>query len=128
MMSKRVVIGAAVFGAAALGACEQAAEPPAPAMRLPEQVCKEAREGLAKLQSAGGFEYTDEGEATLGEAAWLPMSDSQKQGLAQALGIHAACMAKEPSRERTVVIRNEFGRALSTRVVETTADLSEIFK
>ncbi len=122
-------VTAALWAALSLSACQQQpAEEPQPAARLPEQVCKQAREGLDKLGGSGAFEYQAEGTATINESAWLAMGDSQRDGLARTLGIHAACSAAEPTRETEVIVRNEFGRVLVQRVIETSTDLSEILQ
>ncbi len=121
---KGAIISSAALAALALTACEEAPKPTGPVARLPAELCTQARESLEKISKAGIFEYNQEGEATIEEAAWLPMNGGQRDALGQALAFHAACSAKEPSPERTIIIRNEGGRVLTQRVVETTIDIS----
>jgi hypothetical protein len=118
-----------VFAALALSGCGEAEQPPpvAPAP-LPAQVCDQARKGLEEISRTGSFEYSADGHATIEEAVWLPMSGEQRDALGQALAFHAACSAKEPPRETWVTIKNEGGRVLTRRVVETTVDISKIFE
>lgn len=117
-------MGAAALAALALTACGEAEQPP-PAVteRLPEKVCTEAKKALDELSRTGSFEYSADGQATIGEDAWLPMGGEQRDALAQALAFHTACAAAEPPREVSVTIRNEGGRTLTQRVVETAVDL-----
>ena len=99
-----------------------------PAIRLPKQVCDQAREGLDKLTESGGFVYAGGGEATLEEAAWLRLDGGARDQLMQLLAYDAACTAKEPPYEWTARVRNEVGRILEERVVETSADPSRILE
>jgi hypothetical protein len=113
----------------ALAACDSqyaAEEPKAPVARLPAEVCKQASEGLSALKESGGFTYAGAGEGALEEQAWLQMSEPQRDQLLQLLAYDAACTAKEPPADATATIRNETGRILSQRVVETSADLSKV--
>jgi hypothetical protein len=113
---------------AALGACNflGEAEQKAPAAPLPKQVCTQAREAIDKLSEGGGFVYAGNGEGTIEEAAWLQLDPPSREQLEQVLAYDAACSAKEPSAEQTAIIRNEGGRVLSQRVIETSADLSRL--
>jgi hypothetical protein len=119
---------AAMFGPAvlalALAGCGEGEQPPPPiAARLPAKVCDKAKEALDKLSGTGSFEYSADGQATIDEAMWLPMAGGQRDAIAQGLAFHTACAAKEPPREVTVTIRNEGGRTLTQRVVETSVDI-----
>ena len=97
-------------------------------MPLPEKVCNDARDGLEKIAGSGGLEYSDKGEATIGEDSWLRLPENAREQIAQLLAFHAACAAEQPPREQTIVIRSEFGRVLTQRVVETGADLSRLLE
>ncbi len=97
-------------------------------MRLPAQICKQAAEGIKKLNESGGFDYSGGGEGTLEQAAWLQMAEAQRDQLTRLLAYDAACTAKVPPTEATATIRNESGRVLTQRVVETSADLSKILE
>jgi hypothetical protein len=124
---------AAMFGPAVLAltlaGCGEAEQPPPPiAARLPAQICDQSKEALDKLSGTGSFEYSADGQATIDEAVWLPMGGGQRDAIAQALAFHAACAAKEPPREVTVLIRNEGGRTLTERVVETAVDIGTALK
>lgn len=108
----------------ALAGCGEAEQPPPPiAARLPARVCDQAKEALDKLSGSGSFEYSADGQATIDEAVWLPMAAGQRDAIAQGLAFHAACAASQPPREVTVTIRNEGGRTLTERVVETSIDI-----
>jgi hypothetical protein len=125
---REAMIVSAGLSALALAACEEAPPTTGPVARLPAQLCNQARDALEQVSGMGVFEYSKEGEATIEEAAWLPMGGNQRDALAQALAFHAACSAKEPSRERTIIIRNEGGRVLTQRVMETTIDISKLLE
>lgn len=127
-LRKGAIISSAALALLGISACEEAPRPTGPVARLPAQLCSQARDSLEKVSATGIFEYNQEGEATIEEAAWLPMSGGQRDALGQALAFHAACSAKEPTRERTVVIRNEGGRVLTRRVVETTIDITKMLE
>ena len=112
---------------ASLGACDgqdQAAEPKLPVARLPAQTCNQARDGLEKLKESGGLTYTGQGEATLDEEAWMRLDEGAREQLVQLVAYDAACKAPVPPAEQSATVRNEAGRVLSQRVVETSADLS----
>ena len=113
------------LGAAACNS-QFAEEPKAAPVRLPAQICKQAADGIKKLNASGGFDYRGAGEGTLEEQAWLQMDEPQRDALTKLLAYDAACTAKDPPAEATATVRNESGRVLSQRVVETTADLSKI--
>jgi hypothetical protein len=121
----RIILIAAL---AALGACNlmDEAEQKAPVVPLPKQVCTQAREAIDKLSESGGFVYAGNGEGTIEEAAWLQLDPPSREQLEQVLAYDAACSAKEPPAEQTATIRNEGGRVLSQRVIETSADLSRL--
>lgn len=110
-----------------VAACDRLAapeEPKAPVARLPAQVCSQARDGLEKLKESGGLTYSGQGEATLEEEAWLRLDGPARDQLVQLLAYDAACKAAVPPAEQTATVRNETGRVLAERVVETSADLS----
>jgi hypothetical protein len=126
MMIRKEALMASAALALVLSACQEAEQPAPPAAApLPAQVCNQAREALDKLSATGSFEYSADGQATLEEAAWLPMGGQHREALAQALAFHAACSAKEPPREQQITIRNEGGRVLTQRVVETAVDITK---
>ena len=105
-------------------------EPPAPktTLRLPEEVCKQAREGLEKLAEGSQFELIKPGEAMMPDQAWLELAPEARNQLAQLIGYDAACRASEPSAEQTVIIRSEVGRLITERIVSTSADLSKLLQ
>jgi hypothetical protein len=126
---RKTAMAPVIFAALTLAGCGEAEQPPPVAQPpLPTQVCDDARNGLEEISRTGSFEYSADGQATLEEAIWLPMAPAQRDGLAQALAFHAACSAKVPPRETWVTIKNEGGRVLTRRVVETTVDISKILE
>lgn len=129
IIRNEALLASAALAALALSACQQAEQPAPPAAaRLPAQVCDQARQGLEEISRGGSFEFNSDGQATIEEAAWLPMGAGQRDALAQALAFHAACAAKEPPREQSITIKNEAGRVLTQRVVETSVDLTKILQ
>jgi hypothetical protein len=121
------------FGAAALAAllagCEQEPEIVVNAsgpMKPPEQVCAQAREAMAKLDSEAGLRSDGNGAATIMEEAWLQMGAGAREQVVQLVGYDAACRADRASAEQTVTIRSEYGRVMVQQVVETSADLSRL--
>ena len=125
----KVALGCALMGTGLIAACQPEPEAPPPPQRLPAAVCEKAREGLERLSKSGGaFRYDAQGEATIEQASWLGLDHYQRDGLGQALALHAACGADEPPREQTITIRSEYGTVLTQRVVETSVDVSQILK
>jgi len=119
----KVKLASAALAALALYGCGEGEQPPPPAPApLPAQICDKAREELGKLAKTGTFEFVA-GEATIEEAVWLSMAPQQRDALVQGLGFHTAC-ERGPAAETSVIIKNEGGRVLSQRVVETSADLT----
>ena len=127
-LGTRAGIAGAALAAGLLGACQPEPEAPPPAPPLPAAVCDKAREGLERLSKTGGFEYDENGEATIDQASWLALSHYDRDQLGQVLAFHAACGAKEPPREQTVTIRSEYGTVLTRRIVETSVDFSRFLK
>jgi hypothetical protein len=122
-------MASAALAVLALAACGEAEQPPPPiADRLPAKVCDQAKQALDELGRTGSFEYSADGVATIDEAAWLPMAAEQRDALGQALAFHTACSAKEPPREVSVTIKNEGGRTLTERVVETSIDIGRALR
>jgi hypothetical protein len=112
---------------ASLAACDpqyKAEEPKLPVARLPPQVCSQAQGGLEKLKESGGLTYNGQGEATLEEEAWMRLDQGAREQLVQLVAYDAACKAAVPPAEQSATVRNEAGRVLSQRVVETSADVS----
>jgi hypothetical protein len=99
-----------------------------PVARLPDQLCQQATQGMEQLKQSGGFVSSTPGEATLDEEVWMRMDEGQREQMLKLVAYDAACKAEEPAREQSAVIRSEYGRVLSERVVETSADLSQILK
>ena len=128
-MGTRAVIASAALASVALAACQrQAPEPEAPAAPLPAVVCDKTGQALEKLGKSGGFEYDSQGVATINEASWFALSATDRDNLGRLLAFHVACASKEPSNEQNITIRNEYGRVLTRRIVETNVDLSEFLK
>jgi hypothetical protein len=128
IVRKQIWMASAALSALALPACEaEQPAPPAPPP-LPAKLCSQVREALDKLSGSGSFEYSADGQATIEEAVWLPMGGQQRDSVAQALAFHAACSAKEPPREQSITIKNEGGRVLTQRVVETSVDLGRVLQ
>ncbi len=100
----------------------------APIARLPDKLCKQVAEGMAQLKQSGGFVSNMPGEASLDEEVWMRMDEPQREQMLNLVAYDAACKAEEPAREQSAVIRSEYGRVLSERVVETSADLSQFLK
>jgi hypothetical protein len=108
---------------AACGSQNVAQEPNLPVARLPAQTCNQAKGGLEKLKESGGLTYTGQGEATLDEEAWMRLDEGAREQLVQLVAYDAACKAPVPPAEQSATVRNEAGRVLSQRVVETSATL-----
>ena len=111
---------------AALAACDSQSaleEPKLPVARLPAQTCNQAQAGLEKLKQSGGLTYNGQGEATLDEEAWMRLDERAREQLMQLVAYDAACKAAVPPAEQSATVRNEAGRVLSQRVVETSANL-----
>ena len=125
---RRIGSGIAALLCLALQGCYEAPPTPKTTVRLPEEVCKQAREGLEKLAQGSAFELIKPGEAMIPDQAWLELSPDSRNQLAQLVGYDAACRASEPSAEQTVVIRSEMGRLITQRIVPTRADLSTLLK
>ena len=126
ILCRQKFLASAALASLALGACQEGQQPaPTATARLPAQICDQARQGLEEISRTGSFEFTADGQATLEEAVWLPMGGQQRDALTQALALHAACSAKEPPREQQVTIKNEGGRVLTQRVVETAVDITK---
>lgn len=126
ILCRQKLVASAALASFAVGGCQEAQQPaPAATLRLPAQICNQARQSLEEISRSGSFEFTSDGQATLEEAVWLPMGGQQRDALAQALALHAACSAKEPPREQQVTIKNEGGRVLTQRVVETSVDITK---
>jgi hypothetical protein len=111
---------------ASLGGCDgqnAAEEPKLPVARLPAQTCSQAQDGLEKLKESGGLTFNGQGEATLEEEAWMRLDERARDQLVQLVAYDAACKAAVPPAEQSATVRNEAGRVLSQRVVETSANL-----
>lgn len=119
-----------LVGAAFLAACDGqfAAEQNdiMPLARVPEQTCRQASDGLEQLNRSGGFVLNAAGEGTLDEQVWLRMDERQRDQLVQLLAYDAACKAAEPVREQNAIVRSEYGRVLTERVVEIASDASAV--
>ena len=122
MRIKRVGVTLLVLG---LVACDVPAPPPKTATRLPREVCDQAARGIEKLKESGA-DQVKPGEVTMAEQAWLELPPGQRDQLAKLVGIDAACRADEPSLEQTIVVRNEYGRVMTERVITTSTDLSDL--
>jgi hypothetical protein len=108
---------------AACGGQNAAEEPNLPVARLPAQTCNQAKSGLEKLKESGGLTYTGGGEATMDEEAWMRLDEGAREQLVQLVAYDTACKAAVPPAEQSATVRNEAGRVLSQRVVETSATL-----
>ena len=97
-----------------------------PVTRIPAQVCSQATDGIKKLSESGGFTSAGSAEGTIDGEVWLKMSEPQRDQLLQLLAVSGACTAAEPPTEVTATVRDETGRVLSQRVIETSADLSRL--
>jgi hypothetical protein len=122
--------GAAALAALCLAGCDAQPDSGAgrAAAKLPAKVCAQAREAVEKLVAQGGVEVDGKGGATVMEEAWIPMGADRRDQLVQLLGYDAACRASEPSIEQKVTIRNEYGRVMSDRIVETGVDISALLE
>jgi len=120
-------IGALLLVVAGTTACgDPLPEEPKAAARLPAQLCSQAAAGIKKLSETGGFTYSGSGNGTLDGETWLKMNEPQRDQLLQLLAVDSACNAPEPVAEATGLVRDETGRVLSQRVVETSADFSHL--
>lgn len=110
-----------VFLAAA--SCHDA---PAPPQRIegpiPRKLCTEVKGALDSIAAQGGFDYKDNGEATIEQAAWLGMGEDQRDSVAHALGFHASCAAGRQNEAQEIAIRNDVGLVLMRRLVDTRVD------
>jgi hypothetical protein len=108
---------------AMIAACHQAPPPPqVPDTPIPEQICTDVKKSLDTLQKQGGFEFTDKGEATVEQAAWLAMSDDEKDSVVRALAFRNGCTSGRQAKDQEVTIRNEEGMVLTHRFISTKVD------
>ena len=126
MIVRKFALMVLLAGSAACDNQLGADEMKVPATRLPAELCKQAADGITKLNETGGFHYAGAGEGTLEEQAWLQMREPQRDQLLNLLAVDAACTAEQPVNEATARVRNEGGRVLSERVIQTSADLSSL--
>jgi hypothetical protein len=113
----------------ACSACFEQPEMPKPqASRLPEKVCTEVKEGLAKLDESGAVQRTKPGEIVMEEQAWLQLSQAAREQITKLIGFDAACQASEPPMEQTVIVRSEYGRVMAQPIITTSADLSTLLQ
>jgi hypothetical protein len=113
----------------ALAACFEQPEMPKPqASRLPEKVCSQVKEGLAKLDESGVAQRTKPGEIVMEEQAWLQLPQSTREQITKLIAFDAACQASEPTMEQTVIVRSEYGRVMAQPIIATSADLSTILQ
>jgi hypothetical protein len=120
-----LVIGASLV----LAGCFEQPEMPKPvASRLPEQVCNQVKDALAKLDESGAVQRTKPAEITIEEQAWLQMPASSRDQITKLIGFDAACRAAEPVMEQTVTVRSEYGRVMAQPIITTSADLSTLLQ
>jgi hypothetical protein len=124
--SKLIVALAASLGLA--GCFEQPEMPKPVASRLPEAVCKQVSEALAKLEQSGTVQGTKPAEIVMEEQAWLQLPQSSREQITKAIGFDAACRAAEPPMEQTVTVRSEYGRVMAQPIITTSADLSTVLQ
>jgi hypothetical protein len=109
----------------ALAGCFEQPEMPKPvASRLPDAVCKQVNQALAKLDASGAVQRTKPAEIIMEEQAWLQLPESSREQITKLIGFDAACKAAEPPTEQTVTVRSEFGRVMAQPIIPTSADLS----
>lgn len=112
---------------ASLAACWEQPEMPKPvATRLPDKVCGQVREALAKLVDSGSAQQTKAGELIMEEQAWLQLAQDKRDQVTKLVGFDAACRASEPPMEQTVIVRSEYGRVMAQPIIQTSADLSTL--
>jgi hypothetical protein len=112
-----------------LAACDGAPPPPeAPLVPVPPEACAKVKEALDTLQGHGALVYTDKGEATIDQQAWLTMGERAREQFAQALGFHAACSHPTPTAEQNIIVRSETGATLMERIIETQTDIGQLLK
>lgn len=112
-----------------LAACGDAPPPPeAPLLPVPPEACAKVKEALDTLQGQGALVYTDKGEATIDQQAWLAMGEAAREQFAKALGFHAACSQPTPTAEQTVIVRSETGTTLMQRIIETQTDIGQLLR
>jgi hypothetical protein len=103
--------------------CHQAPPPPQPlAGPVPKQICAEVKKALDAMSSQGGMDYKDDGQATIEQAAWLQISEDQRDAVAHALGFHASCAAGVQKEDQEISVRSEAGIVLMRRIVDTRVD------
>lgn len=122
-------IGIGIAALLLLAGCGQAPEPKveAPAMPLPRKMCDDARASLEALRAQAAIEYDEAGAATVYQQAWLQVSVPEREAIATALAVVAACAAPEPVREQEVTITSEMGTVVMRRTVELSADPALLF-
>jgi hypothetical protein len=120
----------AVLGASlAISGCYEQPELPKPVpSRLPENICKQVSEAVAKLEESGTVQRTKPAEIVMEEQAWLQLPDASRDQITKLIGFDAACRAAEPPMEQTVTVRSEFGRLMAQPIITTSADLSTILR
>ena len=121
----RVMAGAMALLLAA--ACDQTAAPVADtrqAVRLPQEMCDKAGDNIAALEERAVIDQDGNGAATIFHDVWLQLPQPQREEIANALGVVAACAAPEPIVEKEVVINSETGTVLMRRTVPLAVDPS----
>jgi hypothetical protein len=113
----------------ALAGCFEQPEMPKPvASRLPEKVCKQVTEALAKLDRSGTVQRDKPGEMIMEEQAWLQLPAASREQITKLIAFDAACRAAEPPMEQTVIVRSEYGRVMAQPIIATSADLSTLLQ
>jgi hypothetical protein len=114
-----------------LGACQGESPPDfnqVAAGPPPAELCAEINKSRKDLDAQPGIEYTEKGEATVEEDAWIAMSPENHADLARSLAFIAACASGKQSEAQPVRIRNETGRTLLETTVPTRVDLRSMLK
>jgi hypothetical protein len=95
---------AALAASLALPGCFEQPEMPKPvASRLPEKVCQQVSQGMAKLDASGTVVRTKPAEITIEEQAWLQLPETSREQITKIIAFDAACKAAEPPMEQTVI-------------------------
>jgi hypothetical protein len=122
------LIAALAASLASSGCFEQPEMPKPVASRLPEKVCKQVGESVAKLDESGTVVRTKPSEITIEEQAWLQLSQGSREQITKLIAFDAACKAAEPPMEQTVIVRSEYGRVMAQPIVATSADLGALLQ
>lgn len=110
---------------AALTACDASPPPPvAQAERLPDEVCRQAKEALDKSVAQGAVVLNSPTDAVVPREAWFAISPQARDALQTAMALAAVC-AGAPRLEQAVTVHSDEGEVMSRKTVKTSYSTAE---